>query len=396
MRIGFLGNVANYPFALARAFRRMGHDVVFLVNRPERLYRPEYRYADVAAPYPGWIIDIGRMDDRDYVLPSLRRRRAVEILRGCDAVVLNDLGPSLLGAIRRAAVVLLTGSDLDYFANRHTVDEAPARVRHWPVFLNRRFKRFVYTRLVEAQRAGIRGGNVVIHVYRGLYTLGDRLLEEIGVLDSQRLNAFLVDLEEFRPEPLPDHDPVRVLCLTRLNWKRPMPPGYSEMDFKGSDVMIRGMGEFVRRTRHPVDFRIVKRGKHVAEAVRLAEREGLTGHISWLEALAQAQVREEMRQADIVFEQFGTTGFGSCALEALAIGRPIIMDARPEVMEPLTGPSPICQARTPQGVCRQLERLVMDRQERERVAIASRLYAERHFCVDRVAGSILDRLTANR
>ena len=40
MRIGFVGNTNNYPFILAITFRRMGHEVEFIVDRKERLNRP--------------------------------------------------------------------------------------------------------------------------------------------------------------------------------------------------------------------------------------------------------------------------------------------------------------------------------------------------------------------
>ena len=35
LRIGFSGNQNNSPFMLARALRTAGHDVRFLVDRPE-------------------------------------------------------------------------------------------------------------------------------------------------------------------------------------------------------------------------------------------------------------------------------------------------------------------------------------------------------------------------
>lgn len=59
MKIGFVGNANNYPFMLARALKRMGHDVRFIVTASSRLDRPESRYADISYPYPDWIHEIG-------------------------------------------------------------------------------------------------------------------------------------------------------------------------------------------------------------------------------------------------------------------------------------------------------------------------------------------------
>ena len=43
MKIGFLGNANNYPFMLARALKRAGHDVRFVVDRKNLLDRPDIK-----------------------------------------------------------------------------------------------------------------------------------------------------------------------------------------------------------------------------------------------------------------------------------------------------------------------------------------------------------------
>lgn len=52
MKIGFIGNANNYPFMIARAMRKMGHEVLFIVDRDksEPLNRPENRYDDIGPP----------------------------------------------------------------------------------------------------------------------------------------------------------------------------------------------------------------------------------------------------------------------------------------------------------------------------------------------------------
>ena len=50
LKICFIGNTNNYPYLVAHAMRRMGHDVTLLLDRPEGLHRPQGRYADLDLP----------------------------------------------------------------------------------------------------------------------------------------------------------------------------------------------------------------------------------------------------------------------------------------------------------------------------------------------------------
>ena len=118
MRIGFIGNTNNYPFMLARAMRKLGHDVDFVVSSSDPLERPEYRYADISYPYPAWIHDLSPIRIRDILLfGSPARRRILKVLRHCDAIVANSFGPALLPELPIPSIALLTGSDLYAHAN---------------------------------------------------------------------------------------------------------------------------------------------------------------------------------------------------------------------------------------------------------------------------------------
>lgn len=394
MKIGFFGNSNNYPFMLARALRRMGNEILFLIDSGERLNRPEYRYDDISYPYPSWIQDVSPFDMRECVFPTPKRAQIVRLLRRCDAVILNQIGPAFLPLARRPAIVLLAGSDLDYYGNFQTVANLVREVHRRPVFLRRLFRKYVFQKLISAQRAGIRSAVAVSYFARGLVPDGDALLDEIGVRDSNRVFILMTDLNKIHPEPIPHNKPVRIFCATRLTWKKPMASGTAELDYKGSDVMIRGLGLFVRAAGIPLDIRLVKKGRHVTETMRLVEEEGLTDQVTWLEEMSQQEVWAEFRQADIIFEQFGQSVVAMAGLDAMAMGRPVIANGRPEIMEKVIGvPSPICQAVAPDEVCAQLQRLVPSRAERERVGYASRKYVQDHFSADHAAQICLDRLS---
>lgn len=395
MKIGFFGNANNYPFMLARALRRLGHEVLFLVNSCNPLDRPEYRHKEITLPYPQWIIDVSPFSGRDCVIPSPMRRKVLRYLGLCDAIVLNQEGPSLTAHLDKRSIVLLTGTDLEYYGTFKTLDMLLSEVRRFPVVLRRQFRTIIFKNLIAAQRAGIRSAHAVNYFARGLVPDGDALLDEIGVQNSQRIFFMMTDIEMIRMVLPPSNSKVRVFCATRLNWVRPLPPGCCDLDHKGSDIMIRGLGQFVRDGGGAIDIRLVRKGFHVKESMELVSQEGLSSCVTWLDEMSQAQVLDECRNADIIFEQLGSSVVGMAGLDALAIGRPVIANGRPDIFEKIIGaPSPICHAATPDDVCEHLVRLVPHAAERERIGKVSRRYVEEHFSSDRAAKICIARLQA--
>jgi glycosyltransferase involved in cell wall biosynthesis len=139
----------------------------------------------------------------------------------------------------------------------------------------------------------------------------------------------------------------------------------------------------------------VKKGRNVEETMRLVEEEGISDRVTWLGEMTQKGVLEEYAKADIVFDQLGNAVLGMGGVDAMATGRPVIANTRPEIMNRVFGaPLPICQASNPEEVCAQLMRLVPDPDERERVGRASREFAEEHFSPEGAARICLERLGA--
>ena len=101
------------------ALRRQGHEVVFALSSEMALDRPENNYPELRPPYPEWIHDYAPMWKTYF--PTPWRPACIRALRNCDFVVLNQIGPSLAGLIGRPAVALLTGSDLQVFADPRSI-----------------------------------------------------------------------------------------------------------------------------------------------------------------------------------------------------------------------------------------------------------------------------------
>jgi glycosyltransferase involved in cell wall biosynthesis len=394
MKIGFFGNTNNYPFMLAQALRGLGHDVLFVVTSQELLNRPESRYPEFNSGCPDWIVDVAQITEWDLITLSPSLAPILEVLSTCDRLVLNDIGPSLWPLLRRPAIVLLTGSDLQHYANFATID---VRIAHWdPAYkasAEGQVNLNLFREFIQRQREGIREAVAVRYFPLGLVPEGDAMLDEIGVPKFRRVFLPSAELELIQPKPAPHNDPVRIFCATRLTWKLPIEPGRSLLDYKGSDIMIRGLGLFYRQTGVRLDIQLVRKGLHVDETEQLVAEEGLTDQVTWSDEMSLTEVWAEFARCDIVIEQLADSAIGGAGLDAMATGRPVIGNARREMFEDHFGQhSPICQAQTAEEVCAQLKRLVFNPAKREKIGILGRRFVEEHCSPRRAAETCLERL----
>jgi glycosyltransferase involved in cell wall biosynthesis len=395
MKIGFFGNQNNYPFTLARAIRRRGHEVLFFIDLAAQLHRPEYRFDDIAYPYPPWVRDVSPFPYPRYAIPNPKRSRILRELNRCDAVVLNNLSPTFLPELDVPGIVLLTGADLDYFSNLRSLNDPFKIIGRKPAFFWNLVippaMRMLNRRVIPAQREALRRAVAVSYFWKGIAPHGDRIMEGL-VDDDRRIFFMMADLDQIPYEAPRNNDPLRVFCATRFIWKRPLPPGFNDIDDKGSDVMIHGIAEFFRQTGVRLNIRLVRKGMHHPELAQLAEQVGIADQITWLDEMDQKAVRFEFRECDFVFEQFGTSLVGMAGLDALATGRPVIADGRPEIIERAIGaPSPILQAKTPAEVAAQMRKL-LDPAVREEIGRRSREHVVEYYSPDHAAALILDRL----
>jgi len=353
MKIGFFGNTNNYPFMLAQALREFGHEVLFVITSQELLNRPESRYPELKEHYPDWIVDAAHLNEWDMITLSPRLATVLDLLSACDALILNSTGPSLWPLLRSPAIALLTGSDLDHYANFATVE---VRSASWdPAYkasAEGQMNLNLLREFIERQRDGIREALAVRYMPRGLVPAGDTMLDELGVRDAKRVFLPSAELELVTPTPARHNNLARIFCATRLTWKLPIEPGRSLLDYKGSDIMIRGLGLFYRQTGVRLDVQLVRKGLHVAETEQLIVEEGLTDQVTWSNEMSLTEVWAEFARCDIVIEQLADGAIGGAGLDAMAAGRPVIGNARREMFEDYFGQhSPICQAQTAEEVC---------------------------------------------
>lgn len=392
MKIGFCGNTNNYPFRLARALRALGHEVLFFVDRPrsEPRHRPECHYTDVPYPYPGWIQEIEPLKPISLVVkPTRAYKQVLQSLEACDGVVLNGLALSLGTFLHSPTIGLLTGSDLDVYANLDTVCNLAATKGRFDAIPGvTLLKRILFGQLVRQQRAGIADCCLLEYAIPGLLPHADALLEDIGVKNQKRACFMLTEIESLPPRQNHKCNVFRIFCATRLQWKKPASgANVSPLDTKGTDIMLEGLQKFIAGTNRSVRIDLIRFGIDVAEVEHMVNELGLRTNVHWHAELTQTEFLNEMAQADVVLENFGVDGgIGMAGRDAIAMGIPVIAWGKSQVFEHVLGESlPIYEARTPDEICSRLKEIVDGPPEVENYSMRARAFAERWFSTRRAA-----------
>jgi glycosyltransferase involved in cell wall biosynthesis len=381
VRIGIFGNTNNYPLALAIGLRKLGHQAVLVVNRVEPLHRPESKYRELAQGYPDWILDCSDIPQDDFVAGSPSLSHVINFLSDSSSgLILNDLGPSLLEYCPRPAVALITGSDLSYYANYSTLE---ARRECWSSEYTcspgGRLVTQKWAECIGRQRRGVLAAQAVSCPFPGLVPEIDDLLRAIGVADARRMFVYLTGALDRIPHLKEESQSIRILNGARLNWKKPLPPGFSGQDHKGTDILLRGFAQFLQAGGQG-ELVLFRKGLHVEETEALAGELGISKDIIWKDELGLHEFYAEIEQADIVCDQFGDSFPGLVALDAMALGRPVIANFRPPIISSsYPEPIPAFQAECAEDVKNHLLKLAASPDLRRSVGLAGRRFAETYL-----------------
>ncbi|MEX5213171.1 MAG: hypothetical protein NW703_03305 [Nitrospiraceae bacterium] len=381
MKIGIFGNTNNYPLTLAMGLRKLGHHAVLVVNRKEPLHRPESKYGEFAQRYPDWILDCSDIPEDDFVAGSPRIGDVINFLSDSSSgLILNDLGPSLLEYCPLPTVALMTGSDLTYYANFATLE---TRQQCWSAEYKRspggRLAAQRWVEFIGRQRGGVLAAQAVSCPFPGLVPEIDDLLRGIGVVDARRIFVYLTGAVDRTAHLEGGSRKVRILNGARLNWKKPMPAGFSRQDHKGTDILLRGFAQFLQAGGQG-ELLLFRKGLHVQETETLANELGISKDIIWMDELGLHEFYSEIEQADIVCDQFGDSFPGLVALDAMAIGRAVVANFRPPIMAShYPEPIPAFQAECAEEVANQLLKLSASPELRKSAGLAGRRFAETYL-----------------
>ena len=139
---------------------------------------------------------------------------------------------------------------------------------------------------------------------------------------------------------------------------------------------------------HAPSSRRRKGSEHVIAAV-----EGLDADLELVEGLRHDEAFERYRAADIVVDQLNAGWYGLFAIEAMALGKPVVTFLHDEAVrrtEEAFGTSVPIVSATAETLRETLRPLVADAARRRELGAASRAYVERVHDIERVADRLLD------
>lgn len=391
LSIAIFGNTNNYPLLLAQGLKELGHNVRLILNRKEILHRPEGRYPEWAGAYPEWVCDCSNITDEDIAYRTPAIDAAIHHLtHNVDLVILNDTGPALAGTLRAPHVVVLTGSDLAYYAS---YDSLQMRKSMWDPEFKRSLQGRQYLShfadFVARQRDGILAAETVCYGQRGLVPAGDRLLDEIGVQDRRRLMLHLSNTVDLQSKPALQNHRLTILCGSRIVYRPEHNPALSAVDFKGTDVLIKGFAQYIKSGGQG-ELRLPCKGQDLEAAIGLIADLGIEENIHWLDEMPLAQFYEEMAAADLICDQFGTSFPGMVTTDAYALGRPVMANLRNEIFgQRFSEPLPGFDAKTPEHIAEHLISVERNPELLADMGHKSRAYAERFLSPQSMAQQLL-------
>jgi hypothetical protein len=125
----------------------------------------------------------------------------------------------------------------------------------------------------------------------------------------------------------------------------------------------------------------------------IAACDGLDAELELVEGLRHDEAFERYRSADVIVDQLNAGWYGIFAIEAMALGKPVVTFLHDEAVrrteEAFGVRVPLVHA-TKESLPDRLAELVADPELRRRVGAESRAYVERVHDLERVADSLLD------
>ena len=128
---------------------------------------------------------------------------------------------------------------------------------------------------------------------------------------------------------------------------------------------------------HAPTDRDVKGTVHVIEAVRQLQDEGHPIRLELIEGVPRAELLRRLGYADVVVDQLLLGWYGGFAVEAMALGKPVLCHIHEETPadNPFGAELPIVRS-TPQNLRDRLRELALDRDARLRIGAQSRTFVE--------------------
>jgi glycosyltransferase involved in cell wall biosynthesis len=171
----------------------------------------------------------------------------------------------------------------------------------------------------------------------------------------------------YLPYPMDDHRYCPGEPKARPIWEQQFGPGFYVLSSARVDHAVKGNGAAQLRTlmsaahaRPQLRFVFLSWGKDIGRLQEAVRQEGLGQQFIFLPPVGKQRLIDYYRSADAILDQFVYGYYGATALEAAAVGKPIIMRIRAEHYGPLYegDVAPVLNCPSPDDVGRALLELV--------------------------------------
>jgi glycosyltransferase involved in cell wall biosynthesis len=211
----------------------------------------------------------------------------------------------------------------------------------------------------------------------------------------------------YLPYPMDDHRYSPGPGRARAEWEARFGPGVyilstARIDaaWKGNSTSLLATLEHVTRARADARFVFLAWGADADRMRAEIEARGLSRQILFLPPVGKRRLIDYYRSCDVVLDQLHMGYYGTTALEAAAVGRPVVMKIRREQYEPLYGGdvAPVLDVGAPDELRGALLRLIDDRGHREETGRSLREWLVRTHGARRTVPLMLAllRLAADR
>ena len=385
IKIGFLGSMNAMPMTYALKFFEDGFDVKYVVEAKKNnlLMRPEHQFPrKLSYPYPSWIREIPWENNLlKYGLLPYSNPEAIKAMADRNVIFLNDYGIALARHLPKDAIkiALSSGGDIDQTCNWEVIQTQaksalPRKLRPiwWALALRRALM----------QREGLKHCRAISYFPKGLNPDGDAIIDKIVNPSAQILiPRYDVNFEAAGTSMLPQHDRHLSEILVAVRFKIITPKG-TEIEYKGNDIILRALAEYRKRNSR-VKIHLIRKGElsDLKVAEQLCKDLNLDSNVVWHEPMPLPDLFRLYQKSDVCIDQVGTHWMGAIGCYALHMGRPLIANARLEVMEPFWGEgSPILNAKNEAQIIDHLIRCE-DPVSRAEIGLAGHVFAQKHLDV---------------
>jgi len=159
---------------------------------------------------------------------------------------------------------------------------------------------------------------------------------------------------------------------------------------KGNDKLLVAFAEWLRSSGAPARLVLCEWGTDLDRSRGLVSRLGLRDAVAWHSLMPKGELIQQYLGADIVLDQFNLGAFGLTTLEAMACGRPVILNCSAKLAEACyPEPPPVCHAQTSEDIHGQLRRLE-DPGERLHLGCRARQWITQHHSSAVVANRLVE------